>query len=181
MFDKTFKEYRQLSEDTFAINAPGNYVSVRADISDLDTSIVGEYATPEPHMTLMYSKKTNVDYDKIDSAMSHYPIVFFGFIDEVTTFEDSENGNKAIVFKIKSDLALEMHSALRAIGLHHSFNPFEPHVTVAYNVPPELADNMVDTLRAVTPEKHRIRFYGIKATNIVKNWSERQDPQVFSN
>lgn len=125
-------------------NNPGNYVSV--NVSGLPLNLVASIpgqSSPEPHITLMYSKESNVPLDHIDYVMrrkkligSVVPISGVDVFD--TPADDSGNREESlgcIVMTVNSSILNDTHDQLVRLGCKHSYTPFQAHATLIYNCP----------------------------------------------
>lgn len=129
---------------------PGNYVSIKAvnpgDIFEEMHILSPKSGTKPPdndyHVTLMYSKNSNENIDRIQDVLQ-----FSGFNKEyccnvvaADCFGDSENPSMScLVLKLECDDLHKMHDFLKSFKLVHSFPNFEPHITLLYKMDTEEA------------------------------------------
>ena len=131
-------------------NNPGNYVAV--NVTGLPTKYVSALegiVTPDPHVTLMYSKGSAVPLHFIDQVLarrklSGVPLQVVG----VDVFDSQEDPSKGcIVLEVKNQILTDIHNHLLRIGCKHSYSEFKPHATLIYDVPLEQAKLTADDIR----------------------------------
>lgn len=130
-------------------NNPGNYVSV--GLGNLPTHLVEDLPgkiNPEPHATLMYSKQSGVPVPVVAEMLKKHDLS--GQAANVTgakCFPDSkEPGLSCVVLTLDHPSLHAIHQDLGALGAKHSFYPFEPHATLMYQIPTELAEQRAKEL-----------------------------------
>lgn len=133
----SFKEY--LLESSPA----GNYVCAHCNAPEIPHELLPKSGTvnmSEPHITLMYSRGTNIDPRVVDNVMRTMPHEFQLSWASAECFdaipkEGERDENKAtLVLKVVSPTAMQIHESLKSLGMVHSYPELSPHVTIAYNV-----------------------------------------------
>jgi hypothetical protein len=122
---------------------PGNYVSV--DVTGLPTNFVSTLPgniNTKPHITLMYSKDTNVPFSYIDYVLSRrklngvvIPVIGVDVFDNPAENEVRDEALGCIVLKVESPILTDIHNHLIRIGCKHSYDEYSPHATLIYNCP----------------------------------------------
>lgn len=135
------KTYKQWVKD----NNPGNYVSV--DVTGLPTRLVAALpgkVTPEPHITLMYSKESHVPLEHINHVLkrrsldgANIPVVGVEIFDSQPKEGEPDQKLGCLVLKVNSPQINEINSHLTRIGCKHSYTPFQAHATLIYDCPME--------------------------------------------
>lgn len=132
----------------------GNYVSV--DVLGLPTDLikgVDGSINRSPHITLMYSPKTSILPEKIDSVLKNFDVSGkYGTVVSSEVFDspskDGEQDKKlgCIVLKVNMPELDKIHQSLKDAGCKHTYDDFTPHATLMYNVPIDQAKSAVDTI-----------------------------------
>lgn len=130
-------------------NNPGNYVSVGLD--GLPTHLVDDLpgkVNPEPHATLMYSKNSGVPIPVVQQILDKHRLDGQAAIATgAKAFPDSsEPGLSCVVLTLEHPVFHGINQELTALGAKHSFHPFEPHATLMYQIPTDLAIKRAEEL-----------------------------------
>lgn len=175
---KTFKEF--LME-----NANGNYVCI--DVEDDLSSYFNSVGLQEPitgtappqrdyHCTLIYSKTTYTDPNKIMKAISekfdpicHARIEGFDCFDSLPENGVRDSAKSCIVMKLDCPVLHEIYRFLQSLGLQHSYPQYSPHVTLRYNMSVEEAHYYKDLLNTVFLEQV-LTLKNFKSQTINKNY-----------
>lgn len=171
MFEKSFDEFLNEAKEKAK---PGNYVSLSVALEEeKDIDIGDALFTPEGHVTLMYSKGTDVPHEQVLELLSQHKEPIIAEFDSVGIFDDGDDEHAAIVLKLASEKLHTMHSQLKDIGLQHSYDDYSPHVTYAYGVPKAKAQGIADKLTEKYSKGHKFELNTFKASNIVKDWAKK--------
>lgn len=161
----------------------GNYVSIGVkspiEIPSLEKIFGGSKicAGNDQHVTLMYSKETDLDNREILASLQKYDELITAKIDGVAAFDavpkEGERDEKlcTIVVKLKSPTLDKIFKELQDIGLKHSYPDFAPHISLIYDLPIE------DKERAMSIVKKElgaaVLLKDIKAAPIKENWADK--------
>ena len=124
-------------------------LNVLSNISDLPGH---EVAPDKLHVTVVYSEADidkSLTYDLVNLLDTPFnaDVIGAACFDALPDENGARNtANATIVLRLKSKMLTYLHQALRSIGASHSYSTYEPHVSVRYGVPRELACEAVDTL-----------------------------------
>ena len=179
---KTFLQFLSESE------ASGNYVSIGLKspliVPKLEPMFGGSFVCDpkDQHVTLIYSKSTDVSKSRVLSALHHWDTVE-AEIGDVAAFDAvPKNGERAkdettIVVKIKSKVLDEIHERLKSdLGLKHSYEDYSPHISLLYNLPISEKQRALDYiskwLKSSGPKT--IELYGWVSDNIKENWHSKK-------
>lgn len=156
----------------------GNYVCINAenqsDIWKNNGLTPPESGVAPPdgdyHCTLIYSENSSVNYLRIkDDIQTAFPNSMVGIVTEYACFDSQEKDKSCIVAKIENPLLQKIHDYLRSFGLQHSYDQFEPHVTIRYNMTIPEAHKYRDLLNSpVSPRAILLKNY--KSAPIDKNY-----------
>ena len=166
------KTFKQLMED---LTPPGNYVSIGIEnFPHVEWLKGAKNINPSnAHITLVYSKTTSIPPDEVFDVASE-SIKDGDSCDAVSLakFDSQEDDNLCcLVLKVSSDSLTNCHERLLEFGLKHSYDEFSPHVTLAYDIPKDDADQYIKT---VDPKNlGPLTLKGLKSTRIDKNWSSK--------
>ena len=157
-------------------NNPGNYVSV--NVTGLPTRYVSTLegiVTPDPHVTLMYSKASAVPLHFIDQVLARRKLSGLQLqvvgVDVFDSQDDPEKG--CIVLEVKNSALNDVHNHLLRIGCKHSYPEFKPHATLIYDVPLEQARLAAQEIKAKLYDEGL--FLTCTTTNnqwIKENWAK---------
>lgn len=175
---KTFKEF-------LVENANGNYVCI--DVQHSLKSFFAHVGLQEPvtgqsppdgdyHCTLIYSPTTYSDPDKVMQNLKrnfadNYVAKIHSFECFDSTPKDGERDSEksCIVMKLHCPELMFIHRFLQSLGLQHTYNEFQPHVTLKYNMSVEEAHFYKDKLNALNLDM-LIDLQGFKSQAINKNY-----------
>jgi 2'-5' RNA ligase len=90
--------------------------------------------TPDPHLTLIYSKK------KFDGTVKVQNYEATGTVKGFSIF--GQNGDRALVAEIESKDIMDRNAKLvKDYGFISDFDEYKPHITLAYDVPEDFDVN----------------------------------------
>lgn len=168
----SFRQYLLEATDT----KTGNYVQVRSKFPDFlsELSVDSGKVSKDPHITLVYSKESSVDKDKLlDNVRSKFKEYGIAKITSADKFDSQEDDSLAcIVLKLDAPLLRKINSYIITVGdIKHSYDEFEPHLTLFYDVKKEEAEYWVDYInRKYTGEV--VHFKGFDSKYIIKDWNK---------
>lgn len=177
---KSFKDYLVESQDT----GKGNYVSIGCEIPEIindDLDFDTGKPNKEPHITLIYSKNSNVDPKKIQEYLENTykkgstacKVIEAAKFDSLPKDGERDENLACVVLKLKSTKLEQIHSDLKDFGLKHSYPDFSAHLTLYYNVDRAEASKWVDKINNEKILKDMlIPVSGFKSNTIIKDWSE---------
>lgn len=168
---KSFSDFLNEAKDP-----RGNYVSIDTQLEDLGLPL-GEKGvfTKSPHVTLMYSKSTNIPDASVNKVVGSFPEKVSATFGGVKIFDDGDDKH-AVVLGLVSDELHTMHGALSTVGLKHSYDDYEPHVTYAYNMSRPEAEILKTELEAIYGTKDTtFNLSGYKVKAVQKNWATSTD------
>ena len=87
------------------------------------------------HITLIYSKETTKEADDYKIEQREYTI-------NASHFDLYGDNKDCLVIVIESENLHEKHNYLKDNGFQHSYQNYNPHITIAFNVP-EIPDNIL--------------------------------------
>ncbi len=156
-------------------NNPGNYVSV--NVTGLPTRYVSTLegtVTPEPHVTLMYSKLSSVPLHFIDQVLSRRKLAGVQLqVVGVDVFDSQEDPDKGcIVLEVKNQMLTDIHNHLLRIGCKHSYAEFKPHATLIYDVPLEQAHITAKEIQSEISEGIYLTCTTTNNQWIKENWAK---------
>ena len=131
-------------------NNPGNYVSIGVELLPTESlNGIDGTITPEPHITLMYSKGSAVPLNQVQNILDKSNIKNSeATVTGLNVFSDKENvGKSALVLELDHPELHKLHDQLSATGCKHSFIPYVPHATLAYGVPTDDAYELASKLK----------------------------------
>lgn len=161
---KSFTEFLHEQEST------GVYVSIDTDLEQMVEFKEGIF-TKRAHCTLMYAEEQSFNEFKlkINSIVDYYAgKTIEGTCESIEAFDDKE-GTCALVLKIDSEMIREIHGKLKALGLIHSYDDFQAHVTYAYRI----NKSDVDRLKLMLQQKFankKFTFMNFTVEPLDKNW-----------
>lgn len=128
-------------------NVRGNYVAVNTNqisVPEL-SSVSGKFNTKQ-HVTLMYSKTTNIDPRIISYYLSRRNMVGEHLtVTGVDMFDSQESTDLCcLVFKVTNPKLQSIHEILNRIGCKHSYADFSPHLTIVYDCPKDQCQTFID-------------------------------------
>lgn len=166
-------------------SATGNYVSI--DVS----SDLPSFGLPEKypdanvcprhdqHVTLIYSKGTNIPLGKVAKFLKTLPEKFTATVSDVAAFDavpkDGERDENlcTIVLKLKSPELNQVHEGLKKIGLTHSYEDFSPHVSLMYGFPRDKKDECLEFVREQIKQNMEVKLKDFKNNKIIENWADK--------
>jgi hypothetical protein len=178
---KSFLEY--LSEQAGVY--PGNYICANCTTPTLPAHLLpksGKMASDKSHITLMYSKESNVNQKTIANVLSTYPIDMdldcysADCFDSIPKNGERDENKGTLVLKIKNQHLDKLHETLKMLGMQHSYLEFSAHVTVAYGVDREEAHecaNAISNWLCDPMNKIRVKTTGFESNPIDENWSAK--------
>lgn len=103
--------------------------------------------TDDYHVTLMYSKDTKEDPNRILDTIqnSRLDIPYECKVKGAECFEDDAS-KSCIVLLLDDPILHKIHDFIRSLGLRHSYPEFIPHITLRYNMDLEEAHNYKDLI-----------------------------------
>lgn len=158
---KTFREF--IMENT----SKGNYVSINGELKDEGIDLGSGVFTKSPHVTLMYSKDSNVPMKDVQKVIDQFPEAVEAEYESMEQFNDDDK--YALVLKLKSDQLHEMHEQLKDIGLTHSYD-YQPHMTYAYNLTEDECNRARKELETMY-EGRKFTLSGYNNQNVIKDWA----------
>lgn len=127
---------------------------VKKALSSMGELTGGKVGADKLHSTIVYST-TSIDVSLADVVLDQVEPPFKARIIAAASFDalPSDDGKRdvslaTIVLLLESNLLTSLHQTFRSIGASHSYLTYDPHVSVWYNVPRELAKEAVDRLNA---------------------------------
>ena len=97
-----FKSFIDFLTEAKKSTLRGNYVSVKTSLERGDADIGNGVFTKSPHVTLMYSPETEIEFKEIDKILKKFKEPMTAIFEGIDIFGDSESeGNKAVVLKLK--------------------------------------------------------------------------------
>lgn len=178
---KSFLEY--LSEQTGIY--PGNYVCINCTTPTLPEKLLpktGKLAAGKSHITLMYSKESNVNQKTIANVLSTYPIDLdldccsSACFDSIPKAGERDESKGTLVLKINNQHLDKIHETLKSLGMQHSYPEFSAHVTIAYGVDREEAHDCANQISnwLIDPNNTiSIKTTGFEHNPIDENWSSK--------
>lgn len=164
-------------------NNPGNYVSL--DVSGLPLHLVATLpgiVNTDPHITVMYSKNSNVPLSHIDYVMQRKKIIGSSvFVSGVNVFDSSPNENNerdvskgCLVLTIKSVPINDLHDQLCRLGCKHSYTPFHAHATLIYDCDLEQCKLAAEEIQKLidSGQTFPLTITGYKNNRIKENWTD---------
>lgn len=140
---KTFSEFLVEAKNS---SPSGNYVSIKTKLEQGDVDLRGGVFTKSPHVTLMYSPDTQIEFSKIDKVLEKYDQPITAKFSGISIFGDGDSeGDSAVVLRLESEKLHEIHKELQKLGLKHTYD-FEPHLTFAYKLNKEAAEELKNDL-----------------------------------
>lgn len=181
---KSFIQY--LCENAVGEVPTGNYVSVDVDMPVLPKEYLPFTGTVLPdrkaHITVIYSKETSEDCDKILSTCLEHGISYLIKVKSAASFDDipkddetnQEFPTAAVVLKVECAALDDLHKKLSDIhGLKHSYEKYEPHISIAYGVEKGEADQLVKDLNVFLKNRDIVVFASrYKSQPIIKDWGK---------
>lgn len=165
----SFRQYLIEATDT----KTGNYVSVGTKFPDFieKMDVQTGSRSKDPHITLVYSKESTVDKNALLNAIrQNFKDYGVAEIIGADSF-GSEEDTACVVLKLKSPQLTKINTALCAFGdIKHSYDKFNPHLTLFYDVKKEEADYWVDWLNQRV-KGQMLEFKGFESTNIIEDWN----------
>lgn len=177
---KSFKDYLVEAQDT----GKGNYVSIGCEIPEIiNDELAFNTGKPnkEPHITLIYSKNSNVNPKKIQEYLENTykkgatacKVIEAAKFDSLPKDGERDENLACVVLKIKSTKLEQIHSDLKDFGLEHSYPEFSAHLTLYYDVDRGEASKWVDEINSgKLLDRLLISVSGFKSNTIIKDWSE---------
>ncbi len=142
--------YKEYAEQQPKIHK-GNYVAVRvSDIPKQYVSSLNGEMSDDPHITLMYSPKTDVGNSIIDYILKKYDIRnSYVKVTGVDVFpkSDGDTDLACIVLLIEDSRLNDIHNGLKRIGCVSTYDVYRPHCTLMYNIPKEQAEITANLIR----------------------------------
>lgn len=125
----------------------GNYVAINVDTNAFDVLGIANDLPYTPHITLMYSPDTNLPHDELEHMVDNMTSIVLARTilirpTGVDMFEDS-NVEYSVVLLVNNSCLRYTHQLLNLRGLHHTYPEFQPHLSLAYNVPKLQAEELV--------------------------------------
>jgi 2'-5' RNA ligase len=166
-------------------SANGNYVStdVATDLPNfgLDAKYPDANITPriDQHVTLIYSKETNIPLGKVEKFLKTCPQKFTATIKDVAAFDsvpkdgERDESKCAIVLKLDSSDLKAIHDGLKGIGLKHSYPDFSPHITLIYGFPRDQKEECMKFIKDQIKDNMTINLKHINNNKIIKDWAEK--------
>jgi 2'-5' RNA ligase len=166
---KTFLEYLSEATDTKS----GNYVSIHVDQAPKIKVPETGKISKDYHVTLMYSKKSKRDVDKIkENIEKKFGDVATGTVEKAECFDSDENGTSCIVLTLDAPLLLTIHKYLATEGLKHSYDDYRPHLTLFYDVESKEAHQICQKINDSDIIGQTIKMHGIGSTFIIEDWNK---------
>lgn len=164
-----FKSFIQFLCEIKKAKNSGNYVSIKTTLEKGDVEIGNGVFTKSPHVTLMYSPDTSIEFKEIDKVLENFKEPITAIFEGISIFGDSDNaGSNAVVLRLKSEKLHEIHKELQALGLTHTYD-FEPHLTYAYKLSKDEAETLKNELEGVYNGKE-FTLDGFTNEHIDKEW-----------
>lgn len=159
---------------------PGNYVAV--NVTGLPVQIVSALpgkVTPDPHITLMYSKNSGVPLANIDYVLKrrsivgqHIMVTGVDLFDSNDVKTDSGEPTCCIVLKVTSTTLNDIHNNLIRLGCKHSYDKYEPHATLIYGAPVGQATLAKKDIEHKISEGIMLTCTSFVNNHIVENWAQ---------
>lgn len=167
----SFKEYLLTeASDT----KTGNYVSVKQKFPDFvkDMDVSTGKIQNDPHITLVYSKEQTVQPHKLLEVLKReFKDYGVARITSAAVFGE-EDGVGCIVLKLNAPLLAKINTALvQFADIKHSYQKYEPHLTLFYDVNLEEARYWADVINDRYVGE-MIQFKGFESTTIIEDWNE---------
>lgn len=166
-------------------SATGNYVSTDL-ASDLPTFGLSEkYPNAnicpkyDQHVTLIYSKDTNIPLGRVAKFLKTEPQKFRAVISDVAAFDSpAKDGERdastcAIVLKLDSPELKAVHEGLKQIGLKHSYEDFSPHISLIYGFPRADKEECLNFIRKQITGELSVDLRSFNNNKIIKDWAEK--------
>lgn len=122
---------------------PGNYVALYCNQVNIPSHLLppsGKQPGSEAHITLIYSRGTNVDHSLIrrvcDMVGQEHKLVphRFDCFDSIPKDGERDENLATLVLKVSNPTVEAIHESLKSLGCVHSYPEFSPHITIAYQV-----------------------------------------------
>lgn len=169
----TFKQFLEAVD-----SKKGNYVSVGVDKESLPSSInlvspsTGK-ATKDSHVTIVYSKESTVDKKALlDALRAKFKDTGVAKIVSADGFDGEDEKVKCIVLKLHSPYLEKMNLACASFGdIKHSYQDYEPHLTLFYDVEKEEANHWIKLINSSDIIGSFITWKDLSSTTIIEDWN----------
>lgn len=145
----------------------GNYVAVKCATNAFDWLGLDETALEyNPHITLMWAENSSINHEEVKAKVEHmaafemaksYPLRPTG----VDLFEN-QNGGYSVGLLVDHGCLFYIHQMLSIMGMKHSFPKYQPHLSLTYNIPLEVAEEIKRTSELIL-DKITIRLTDVVA------------------
>ena len=112
----------------------------------------GKVGVDDLHITIIYSL-ASIDPFIMKALFNLVELPLTARITGAACFDASPNSDgsknenqRTLVLKLKSGILEKLHTSLKMAGGTHTYDTFEPHVTIWYDVPRELAEPAAEKL-----------------------------------
>lgn len=153
----------------------GTYVSIDVTSIKIPAALIPRTGKVLPkekqHVTLIYSEKKTVPVDEVRPVLKKFKAPIETEASEVDLFDNPDDENTvSLVLKIKSDELNEISNALIDLGLKHSYDDVNHHISIAYGVDRTEAKKIKARSGGYLPIK--VELDGFKVEPIKDNWGE---------
>lgn len=174
----SFKEYLLES----ATN--GNYVCAYSNPPPIPNEFLPKSGKIVPvgkhHITLVYSQFSEVDSRILSNLISMLPPELELVVTGADCFDSKDaEGNttdkSTLVVKVKNKFVDNLHASLISLGMQHSYDQFEQHVTIAYDVDMDECHKLAADINMWLQEwAEPLKIYttSYHSEGIEKNWAE---------
>jgi len=144
-------------------------------------SVLGELAgskvgAEKLHATIVYSK-TDIDREVANTVLDLIEPPFKADVTSAACFDalPADDGTRdvnlsTIVLKLESHILTSMYETFKSIGATSSYPTYEPHVSVWYNVPKELAKEAVDRFNSSEPKELSVTITSFHMEDLQDDW-----------
>jgi hypothetical protein len=153
---------------------PGNYVSI-----GVLNFKVPKFAIPKTgkilsrdkrHVTLIYSENTDISKKTIEEALSSFPEKIIAKPNGYAIFDNPDDEKTCtLVLKVESKNLEDMSKKLLDIGCKHSYDSINHHISIAYGVDKNEANEIV---KNQVEDSNEIILGGLTIEPIVDDWDK---------
>lgn len=144
---------------------PGLYAAYAAHVQQFQINLILDSLkvdlfklnaiTPDYHVTVMYAPKLHqldvkTTYEQVYALA---PSLLIVLCDEVTYFTEADK-TCALVMKLICPELHELHESLSALGLEHTYVPYQPHLSLAYGLDEDEAAHLSVKYTTVLKKMH---------------------------